>query len=178
MKIAIHSTEQITEVNGVPGRVWEGESESGIPVLVLVTRVAVPANSSQAEFERELTEHAPPSLAAASAFGRVVYVPQTLWPARAYVLWQGGNKSGGRVIRVARHRDGGFGLWACNTCTFGPDGSIVDERGGGCATAGATWADALIEAEEYLTICLNNGDELLRIEHSQRLRAPVTEAGV
>ena len=57
----ITSTTKLVEVNGVPARVWEGETESGIPVLCLVTRVAVAKDQPCEQFERELQEHRPPT---------------------------------------------------------------------------------------------------------------------
>jgi hypothetical protein len=41
MKIMIQNTSQIVEVNGVPARVWDGVTDRGGRVQVLVTRVAV-----------------------------------------------------------------------------------------------------------------------------------------
>lgn len=42
MKITLESTSKIVELNGVPARVWEGKSESGIPCHAFITRIAVP----------------------------------------------------------------------------------------------------------------------------------------
>lgn len=69
MKITIESTDRIVTVqsghagraNAVPARVWQGTTESGIPVVCCITRVAVPAGHPTEEFERELQEHAPPN---------------------------------------------------------------------------------------------------------------------
>ena len=61
MKITIESTTRTVDVNGVPARVWEGQTESGIPVAVMVTRIAVPPGHDVAQFERELIECAPPT---------------------------------------------------------------------------------------------------------------------
>lgn len=62
MTITITSTEKMVELNGVPARVWEGETESGIPVHCFVTRIAAPADADCSQFARELQEHAPPSV--------------------------------------------------------------------------------------------------------------------
>lgn len=69
MKLTIESTQQMVEVGTgdvgnraryVPARVWVGTTESGIPVQVLVTRIAVANEERQGEFQRELAEqHAP-----------------------------------------------------------------------------------------------------------------------
>jgi len=50
-------------------RVWEGTTDTGIPVQLLVTRVAVPIAERQTEFERELLAAAPvPSTMSPQAF--------------------------------------------------------------------------------------------------------------
>lgn len=67
MKLQIESTTKIVHINGVEARVWEGSTESGIQVICFVTRVAVRRTEDLSEFERELTECAPPS-ADADAF--------------------------------------------------------------------------------------------------------------
>ena len=61
MKIAIESTTKIVHLNGVPARIWEGQTASGIPVHCYVTRIAVKKDINCSEFERELQEHAAPS---------------------------------------------------------------------------------------------------------------------
>jgi len=60
MKITIESTEKLVTLNGVPARVWQGQTESGIPVHCFVTRVAVARDQDCSQFERELQEHAAP----------------------------------------------------------------------------------------------------------------------
>lgn len=60
MKIEIESTGRVVAVNGLPARVWQGTTASGVRVTCLVTRIAVAAGEPTAEFERELQEHAPP----------------------------------------------------------------------------------------------------------------------
>jgi len=60
MNVELHSTSQIVDLNGVPARVWEGQTDSGIPVHAFITRIAAPAEADQAEFERELQQHRPP----------------------------------------------------------------------------------------------------------------------
>jgi len=61
VKIAIESTEKIVTLNGMPARIWEGHTASGIAVHCYITRVAVKNGEDTTEFERELQEHAPPS---------------------------------------------------------------------------------------------------------------------
>ena len=61
MKIIIESTTTISELNGVPARIWEGETESGIKVHCYVTRIAIDKDEKRAhEFEIELQEQKPP----------------------------------------------------------------------------------------------------------------------
>lgn len=59
MTITITSTTRTVHVNNVEARVWEGETESGIPVVVMVTRIAVPPGQDVTQFERELVECRP-----------------------------------------------------------------------------------------------------------------------
>lgn len=65
MKITIESTDRIVEIlshsNGrrdlvIPGRVWEGTTDTGIPVQVVVTRIACPLDQDQSQFAAELQE--------------------------------------------------------------------------------------------------------------------------
>jgi hypothetical protein len=60
MKITITSTNHLTQVNGVPVRLWEGVTESGIPCKVFVHRLAVHKDHDAAQFEAELAEQLPP----------------------------------------------------------------------------------------------------------------------
>jgi hypothetical protein len=61
VKIRIQSTTKIVKVNGVPARIWEGETENGIPVHCYVTRIAVKKDADASEFEKDLQEHSAPS---------------------------------------------------------------------------------------------------------------------
>ncbi len=62
MKLTIESTTKIVTlvVDGheIPARVWQGETESGIPIHCFVTRVAVANDKGydHSQFERELAE--------------------------------------------------------------------------------------------------------------------------
>lgn len=60
MKITLESTTRIVEINGVPARLWEGETASGIKVQALITRIAAPADADQAQFKAELAEQRAP----------------------------------------------------------------------------------------------------------------------
>ena len=65
MKITIESTTKTVELvigaATVPARIWEGQTESGIPVHCFITRVAVHESLDVSQFERELQEHRKPS---------------------------------------------------------------------------------------------------------------------
>ena len=70
MKVTLESTSKIVElttrVNAlggtfVPARIWEGHTESGIPVHCYVTRIAVANDQNHAQFEAELRECRAPS---------------------------------------------------------------------------------------------------------------------
>lgn len=60
MKIELTSTTKIVELNGVPARIWQGFTESGIEVHCFITRIAVAKNADASEFKKELQEHEPP----------------------------------------------------------------------------------------------------------------------
>lgn len=62
MQLTLTSTNQITEYDGVPVRVWEGITPNGIPCFVFVHRIAVVRTKDTDEFDRELREQLPPSV--------------------------------------------------------------------------------------------------------------------
>ena len=62
MKITIENTKKIVHLNGVPARVWEGETDSGIKVHCFITRIAVSDKEQNLEqFEKELNQQKVPS---------------------------------------------------------------------------------------------------------------------
>lgn len=67
MKVILTSTSKIVMLkpgplaDGVPARVWEGETETGIKVHAFITRVAVGKNEDTQQFEKELQECTVPS---------------------------------------------------------------------------------------------------------------------
>lgn len=63
MKLTIVATEKLTHMDGVPVRVWEGVTESGVKCLVFVHRIAVSNSENAEQFERELKEQLPPGIA-------------------------------------------------------------------------------------------------------------------
>ncbi len=62
MTITIHNTTKIVDINGLPARIWEGHTESGIPIHCFITRVAVKNGLPTEQFEKELMEQEPPSV--------------------------------------------------------------------------------------------------------------------
>lgn len=68
MKITISPTSKIVTCKpglletGIQARIWEGQTESGIKVHCLITRIAVDKNEPRIEeFQKELQEVNPPS---------------------------------------------------------------------------------------------------------------------
>jgi hypothetical protein len=68
MKLTIEATDVVTTLvadrgagPSIEARLWEGRTESGIPVTVFVTRLAVAREEDQAAFEAELVETRPPT---------------------------------------------------------------------------------------------------------------------
>ena len=65
MKVTIENTTQITHLNGVPARIWEGTTESGIPVMAFITRISPRIDPSDAErmdeFQLDLAEQSAPT---------------------------------------------------------------------------------------------------------------------
>jgi len=62
MQIEIENTEKIVELNGVPARVWEGKTKSGINVHCFITRISPQQNEDIEEFEKELQQTRAPSV--------------------------------------------------------------------------------------------------------------------
>jgi hypothetical protein len=60
MKITLESTDKIVRLNGVESRVWQGQTESGVPCHAFITLIAVDKTEDHTQFERELTEHTAP----------------------------------------------------------------------------------------------------------------------
>jgi hypothetical protein len=60
MRVHLQSTTKVVEleVDGaiVPGRVWEGETEDGIPCAAIITRIAADREQDLSAFERDLQE--------------------------------------------------------------------------------------------------------------------------
>lgn len=62
MIVTLESTEKIVHLNGLPARVWEGTTDSGVKIHAFITRVAIDKDEPNSEqFKKELQEHRPPS---------------------------------------------------------------------------------------------------------------------
>lgn len=59
MKVTLESTDRVVNINGLPARVWQGTTESGIECHAFVTRIAVHKDLDASQFERELREVTP-----------------------------------------------------------------------------------------------------------------------
>lgn len=56
MKITITSTDQIVTLDGVLTRLWEGHTESGIPINCFIHRISTQSKDRIEEFTSELIE--------------------------------------------------------------------------------------------------------------------------
>lgn len=74
MKITIEPTSKTIEIDGVPARIWEGETESGAPVMCFVTRISPLTHDPEvnAQFARELEEKRRPSVVAEAFPTRII----------------------------------------------------------------------------------------------------------
>jgi hypothetical protein len=60
MKITIESTGELATINGVHVRLWQGETDTGIPVVAMVAILGVARAEDCEQFDRELLEQAEP----------------------------------------------------------------------------------------------------------------------
>ncbi len=56
MRVSLESTTKIVTINGVEARIWEGITDSGIPVHAFISRIATRASYDQTKFKAELDE--------------------------------------------------------------------------------------------------------------------------
>lgn len=60
MRVKLESTTKIVELHSQDGvvsaRVWQGETESGVPVLAFITRIVPRVTQDHPEFERLVAE--------------------------------------------------------------------------------------------------------------------------
>jgi hypothetical protein len=66
MKITLDSTRTIVTLNGFPARLWQGATESGIPIDAYIGLVGVVGDADASEFERDL-DRAPAPVAVLDA---------------------------------------------------------------------------------------------------------------
>lgn len=67
MKVTLEPTTKFVFLDGIEHRVWEGETESGIPVFAFICRIAPrienPSAEVCAEFDRDLRDVRAPTVA-------------------------------------------------------------------------------------------------------------------
>lgn len=61
MTITISNTTKVVTLDGLECRIWEGQTESGIPIHCYIPRVAVKNGLDTSQFEAELKEQRTPS---------------------------------------------------------------------------------------------------------------------
>ena len=65
MKVTLESTSKVVKLNhngvDIPARIWEGTTDTGIPVHAFIARIGVHETKDQAQFERELENCRAPS---------------------------------------------------------------------------------------------------------------------
>lgn len=60
MKLMLESTDELTEIDGVPVRVWRAWTVAGIECIAFVHRIAVAEGLDMREFDRHLHLQPPP----------------------------------------------------------------------------------------------------------------------
>jgi hypothetical protein len=60
MQITVRPSPTTTEIDGVPVRMWTGETDAGVRVILAVHRVILQNPDDEEEFARELTTYLPP----------------------------------------------------------------------------------------------------------------------
>lgn len=72
MKVTLESTTKIVELNGIRARVWEGTTETGVPVQAYISRISCDVEADRSQFEAELAEQRVPSAAVLAIPARMV----------------------------------------------------------------------------------------------------------
>ena len=65
MKIIIENTDKIVNLNGIPVRIWEWHTDSGIKINAFIYRIAINNDETDSvinQFKTELQEQKPPNL--------------------------------------------------------------------------------------------------------------------
>lgn len=60
MKITLEPTTMIVHLNGVPTRIWQGQTAKGVPISAFVALVAVDRDADTRELEEVLRDVAAP----------------------------------------------------------------------------------------------------------------------
>ena len=69
MKVTLESTTKIVQLNGIPARIWEGKTDTGIQVHAFITRIAIDKDEPNAQlFEVELKECKLPSTGVSESY--------------------------------------------------------------------------------------------------------------
>jgi hypothetical protein len=68
MLVRLQSTTRLVTVNGIQGRVWEGQTESGNDVYAVIVRIATRVENDQEQLQNELRECRAPSDGSIGAF--------------------------------------------------------------------------------------------------------------
>lgn len=68
MEVMLRSTTRVLQVKGTPVRVWEGETDTEIPIACLIAGVQPIDPDDSRKVIAELTSHDEPSEGAAQAF--------------------------------------------------------------------------------------------------------------
>jgi len=61
MRVTLQNTTKQVILNGVPVRIWEGKTDSGIPCHAYIALIGVARDLDSAEFDREIEEQMAPS---------------------------------------------------------------------------------------------------------------------
>lgn len=56
VKLTLHNTNQVVFIDGIEARIWEGNTDKGVPVSCLIARIAVDNDDDHTEFDRDLRE--------------------------------------------------------------------------------------------------------------------------
>ena len=77
MRVTIDSTTQAFESHGVPCQIWEGTTNSGIAIRMLVARIVPEPREDSNQFVTELANNIPPQI---QVDNTKLYAPLGEWP--------------------------------------------------------------------------------------------------
>ena len=61
MKVILESTTRVVNLDGMPCRIWEGETSGGVKCHAYIPRIAAESDQDLSQFETELEEKRRPS---------------------------------------------------------------------------------------------------------------------